>query len=571
MTLSQRFLAGVLIVVGVLVAAIVVIAGNRLTTRLSRDAAAELEREARLVGAMWSAHGGNPDSLADAAGGALQRRVTLIDANGAVLGDSEFDTDALTRLENHGTRPEIVSARTLGVGRATRPSASAGDEEMYVGLRHSRGFVRVSIGTSRVREIVGGAWRDVMTASMIALVGAIVLAVLFSRRVSRPIVELRDVARSIAAGDLTKRPSLSADGEVGDLAASVGRMTDELRRRMQEMTDEDARLVAIIESLDEAIVAVDARGDVVRMNDAARRLFGSSRGLPYAATDLVLAPALRQTLMAAMNGARSDGVETIVGERTLALTSSPLPPGGAVLAVVDLTERRRLETVRRDFVANASHELKTPLTVIGGFAETLRDPQLAEADRRRFLDLLVANTSRMQRIVDDLLDLSRYESSTWTPKPADVDLGSMVREVFTLFRESANRKGLVLDADIDGSASVVRFDPTALRQVLSNLVDNAIRYTAKGSVTVRATRDDADGVLIAVRDTGVGIAPEHLSRIFERFYRADPGRSRADGGTGLGLAIVRHLVEAHGGRVSAESQPGGGTTVLVRLDKGQGA
>jgi signal transduction histidine kinase len=565
MTLSQRFLAGVLIVVGVLVAAIVILAGNRLTSRLSRDAAAELEREARLVGAMWTTHAGNPDSLADAAGSALERRVTLIDSSGTVLGDSEFSADALVRLENHGTRPEIADARAEGVGRATRPSASAGDEEMYVGLRHTRGFVRVSIGTSRVREIVGGAWRDVLMASLIALAGAIVLAVLFSRRVSRPIVELRDVARSIAAGDLSRRPSLSADGEVGDLAASVGRMTDELRERMQAMTDEDGRLVAIIESLDEAIVAVDARGDVVRMNEAARRLFGSTRALPYPVADLVLAPALRHALTAAMRGVRSDGIETTAGDRTLALTSSPLPAGGAVLAVVDLTERRRLETVRRDFVANASHELKTPLTVIGGFAETLRDPHLDEADRQRFLDLLMANTTRVQRIVDDLLDLSRYESNTWTPKPAEVDLRGVVPEIFALFRESAARKRLALASDIATDAHLVRFDPTALRQVLSNLVENAIRYTASGSVTISARRDGPDAI-IAVRDTGVGIAPEHLSRIFERFYRADPGRSRADGGTGLGLAIVRHLVEAHGGRVSAESRPGAGTTVYVHLD-----
>jgi two-component system, OmpR family, phosphate regulon sensor histidine kinase PhoR len=564
MTLSQRLITGLLMVVGVLVAAIVIIAGSRLNARLSRDAGDELEREARLVGVMWTQHPANPDSLADAAGAALRRRVTLIDASGVVIGDSEFDGAALAGLENHGARPEIVAARDSTMGRARRSSRSAGDEELYVGMRHPRGFVRVSIGTSRVREIVGGAWRDVLTASLIALLGAIGLATLFSRRLTRPIVELRDVTRAIAAGDLTRKPSLTAPGEVGDLAISVGRMTDELRQRIQAMTDEDGRLVAIIESLDEAIVAVDTRGEVVRMNEAARRMFGTRAPLPFPSTDLTLPAALRGALARGMKGESTAGVETRVGERVVALTVSPLPTGGAVMAVLDLTERRRLETIRRDFVANVSHELKTPLTVISGFAETLRDPSLEEADRQRFVGLLASNTSRMKRIVDDLLDLSRYESSTWAPNPSEVDLEVILAELFTQFDPVASAKGLSLVAEVEPAARTVRFDPTALRQVLSNLIENAIRYTTTGGVTVSATRADAS-IVVSVTDTGIGIAPEHLGRIFERFYRADPARSRADGGTGLGLAIVRHLVEAHDGRVNAESAPGAGTAVHIVL------
>ena len=562
MTLSQRLLAGLLVVVGVLVAAVVIIAGSRLNARLSRDAGDELERQARLVGVMWTARTADADSLADAAGRALQRRVTLVDSTGVVVGDSEFDGVALSQLENHATRPEIIAARDSGRGRASRASRSAGDEEVYVGVRHPRGFVRVSIGTNRVREIVGGARRDVLLAALMALVGAVALATVFSRRVSRPIVELRNVTRAIAAGDLTQRPSLTAAGEVGDLAASVGRMTDELRRRLQAMADEDGRLVAIIESLDEAIVAVDSRGDVVRMNRAARTLFATQDNLPFPSAELAMGAALRNALTAAMRGIVSDGVETTVGDRIVALTASPLPAGGAVLAVLDLTERRRLETVRRDFVANVSHELKTPLTVISGFAETLRDPHLADSDRERFLSLLTTNTTRMKRIVDDLLDLSRYESSAWTPKPAEVDLEALVNDLFAQFRPAA--RALDLASEIHSTARIVRLDPTALRQILSNLIENAVRYTATGGVTVSATRQQ-DMLVIAVKDTGIGVAQEHVSRIFERFYRADPARSRAEGGTGLGLAIVRHLVEAHGGRVSAESSPGAGTTVRIRV------
>jgi two-component system, OmpR family, phosphate regulon sensor histidine kinase PhoR len=565
--LTQRLLTGSLALVAVLVAAIVIIAGRRLNDRLARETDDELRREAELIGIAWSHHPSNPDSLADAAGKALERRVTLIDSNGVVVGDARFSGDALRRLENHSKRPEVVQARASGIGHSVRTSASAGDEEMYVALRHPLGFVRVSIGTARFHEIVGGAQRDVMIASTFALIGAIVLATLFSMRVSRPIVELRDVTRAIAAGDLTQRPSLSAPGEVGDLAAAVSRMTEELGLRLRAMEAEDARLLAIIEALDEGIIAVDGRGDVVRMNEAARRMFGSRATLPFPAAELQLDAPFREAMVAASRGERSEGVETTIADRIVSLTARPLPGGGVVLAVIDLTERRRLETVRRDFVANVSHELKTPLTVIAGFAETLRDPQLADADRVRFIDLVATNTTRMQRIVDDLLDLSRYESSSWTPHPVDIDLVATIDDLFSMVRSSAAEKNITLASEIDPATRSIRVDPTALRQVLSNLIENAIRYTSSGAVTVKASPDDGGGVTIAVTDTGIGISAEHLSRIFERFYRADPARSRADGGTGLGLAIVRHLVEAHRGRVTAESTPGVGTTVFVSLPR----
>ncbi|MFN2566115.1 MAG: sensor histidine kinase, partial [Gemmatimonadaceae bacterium] len=230
------------------------------------------------------------------------------------------------------------------------------------------------------------------------------------------------------------------------------------------------------------------------------------------------------------------------------------------VAVFDLTPIRRLEAVRRDFAANVSHELKTPLTVVSGFAETLlHDPDLSREERRHFAETIMANATRMQRIVDDLLDLSRIESGGWTPDPAWVDAEGLVRDVFTTVEASARSKGLRLVSEA-GRGARVYADPTALRQVLCNLVENAVRYTATGAVTVSA-EEGPSGTWVRVRDTGVGIAPEHLSRIFERFYRVDAARSRSEGGTGLGLAIVKHLVEAHGGRVHAESEPGRGTTV----------
>jgi len=563
-TLAKRLLAGSLVLVLVLVIGVVAIAGSRLRNRLADETRRELEREARLVATEWRA-GIDADSLANVAGAALGRRVTLIDSTGVVRGDSEFDGEDLHHLQNHSTRPEVIAAKATGIGTSMRSSASAGDDEMYLAIRHPLGIVRVSVGTTKFREIVGGAQRDVLVAGMIALVGALFVGWAFSRSVSRPIIELRDVAQAIAAGELDRRPTLSAPGEVGDLAVALHRMTEQLAARMSALESEDALLKAVIESLDESIVAVSPRGDVVRLNQSARRLLSLDAAVPFSIDLLPRERPIREAVRGAMAGHATEPTELTLGDRTLLATARPLPDGGAVLALMDLTTRRRLETIRRDFVANVSHELKTPLTVIGGFAETLRDRDLSPADRERFLATIESNARRMQRIVDDLLDLSRYESGSWVPNVVSNDLAGIVSDVFTSVQRAADAKGLTLTFAAPPEAQRVDADPTALRQVLGNLVENAVRYTTRGGVTVRAEAPANGGITVVVADTGSGIPAEHLGRIFERFYRVDPGRSRDEGGTGLGLAIVRHLVEAHGGAVRAESAVGRGTAISLHF------
>jgi two-component system, OmpR family, phosphate regulon sensor histidine kinase PhoR len=563
-SLTKRLLVGSLVIVVLLVAVVVLIAGNRLANRLAGETQSELEREARLVGSEWHA-GMNADSLADAAGAALGRRVTLIRPDGKVVGDSQFSGDDLEQLENHYKRPEVIDAREHGLGVSRRRSPSAGDDEFYLAVKHPLGTVRVSVGTAKFREIVNGARDDVIAAGLLALAGTLIVAFGFSRAVSQPIIELRDVATAIAAGDLERRPALSAPGEVGDLAAALQRMTEQLSSRLSALQAEDALLSAVIDSLDEGIVAVSARGSVVRLNESARRLLDLRANVPFSTDLLPLDRQVRDAVRGAMSGAAAGPLEIGVGDRTLLVVARPLPDGGAVVAVQDLTTRRRLETIRRDFVANVSHELKTPLTVIAGFAETLRDRELPTDNRERFLDTIEANTRRMQRIVDDLLDLSRYESGSWRPNVVSNDLAGVVSDVFASVARAADAKGLTLGFQASPDAQRVDADPTALRQVLGNLIENAVRHTARGGVTVSAEAPPRGGTTLRVRDTGSGIPTEHLGRIFERFYRVDAGRAREEGGTGLGLAIVRHLVEAHGGSVRAESVVGQGTTITVHF------
>ena len=563
MSLPQRLLLGAFALILVLVAAIAAIAGGRLERRLTAETLDELRREAQIVALQWRSVD-DADPLADSAGAALGRRVTLIDATGHVRGDSDFDPSELGKLENHSTRPEVIAARANGFGFNARTSKSAGDEELYVAVRHPLGFVRVSIANTALRATVSRAQRDVLAASFFALIGAMALAWLFSRSVSRPVIELRDVARAIASGDLERRPTIAAPGEIGDLAMALHRMAEQLAMRLEALEADEALLIAVVESLDEGIVVVDPRGSVIRVNESARRLLALDQRVPFAADLLPLDRAIGQAVRGAMAGTALEPTETTLDGNTLLVSARGLRGGGAVLALLDLTARRRLEMVRRDFVANVSHELKTPLTVVNGFAETLLDADLPAEDRERFVRTIQASAQRMQRIVDDLLDLSRYESGAWRPDVADVNIAALIGDAITAGGSAAAAHDVTLGAELSPELSRLTGDPTALRQVLDNLVQNAVRYAPGGRVTVFA-RPESGGVRIGVTDTGIGIAPQHLPRIFERFYRVDPGRSRAEGGTGLGLAIVRHLVEAHGGSVRAESTPGVGTTISFFL------
>jgi signal transduction histidine kinase len=561
--LTQRLLIGSLLIIATLVVLVVAIIDGRLRVRFYEESSAEILREARLVAAQWRP-GLNVDSLANAAGRALGHRVTLIDSTGRVVGDSEFDPPALDELQNHLTRPEVQAALHTGTGAARRVSASAGDEELYAAVRAGTGFSRVSVSAVSIQTLFARARTDVLIAATLALALAFVLVWLFSRSVARPVVELRDVARALAAGDLQRRPSLAAPGEVGDLASAVHRLAEQLSSRLEALAAEEIRLAALTEALNEGVIAFDARQQVTQVNDRARHLLGLRDPVPFPASNLPRERGLREAIGVALAGQAVDAHEVQIHGRELALTARPLPAGGAVVALFDLTPVRRLETVRRDFVANASHELRTPLTVIGGFAETLLDDSLPNDQRRQFTQTVLANTQRMQRIVDDLLDLSRIESGGWKPNPSRVDVRGLATDAVALVRERRANERIQMGIEIAPDATHVWADPTALRQILTNLIDNAVRHTNEGSVTVFARRTP-DGVAIGVSDTGIGIPPEHLQRIFERFYRVDAGRSRSEGGTGLGLAIVKHLVEGHGGRVGAESTVGRGTKIWAEL------
>jgi two-component system phosphate regulon sensor histidine kinase PhoR len=312
----------------------------------------------------------------------------------------------------------------------------------------------------------------------------------------------------------------------------------------------------------EGVIAADGRGRILTANPAARRLlgYGPADPLPDLA-ELFRVKAAREVVDAVRLGGTVRDRQVEMDGRSLLLNARPLPGGGAVLVLHDVTEVRRLEAIRRDFVANVSHELKTPLTSISGYTETLLGETPGPETTRQFLTTILSNARRMQRLVDDLLDLSRIESGRWQPARRALDVPAVARDAWTALAARPEAGRVTFDLEVAPGAERLTADPDAVRQVLTNLFDNSLRHTpAGGRIVCRAWREDG-GVALAVQDSGSGIAHEHVARIFERFYRADPSRSREEGGTGLGLAIVKHLVEAHGGRVHAESERGRGTTV----------
>ena len=560
MKLAQRLLLYSLLVVGALAVFVLLAVERRLTDRLALDAATDLAGEARFVAAQWSVET-RPAVLARSAGETLGRHVTLVDTRGEVVGDSREEDVRQRWLRRYAELPEVRAALRDSVGSVRSAAVGAlGAPELSAVARAPGGAVRVAAGREEWSEIVGGVRRGVLLAGLAALAMAAGIALLFARSVVRPVTELRDVARALAGGDLSRRPALDAPGEVGDLAIAVHRLGEQLEARLAALRGEEALMLALTESLNEGVVAVDAQERVVRVNQIGRQLLRMREPVPFSSDHLPRDRVLREALSYALAGIDTSPVELRLDGRVISLTARPLAGGGAVLALFDLTPMRRLEAVRRDFVANVSHELKTPLTVIGGFAETLADDDLPPAQRRQFAATINANAGRMQRIVDDLLDLSRIESGGWMPNATTVDVRAAAAEAMVGAVAAAASKGVEVRVAPADDALELHVDPTAVRQVLSNLVENAVRHTASGSVTVSTARMP-NGRGLVVSDTGIGIAAEHLPRIFERFYRADPGRSRAEGGTGLGLAIVKHLVEAHGGEVRAESVVGRGTTI----------
>ena len=565
--------AGFLGVTGLLLVLIALLVSRGLRSELDLTFRADLERQLALGEWIVRESGSvDPDSLAREITNRIGYRVTFIDPEGTVLGDSYVERGQLFQVENHFDRPEVQGVLVDGeaVSFAERTSETVDQPLLYAAqltsLNGAPVVLRIAALQTDIARAVSGVQRTIFLAGIIATLFSLVAAYVISIALTRPLVLLAKRAREFSRGDYAARVQDAKVTELQDVADAFNTLTDELQARLSELGHEREEMQTLIDCMAEGVIALSADAKVLRMNRSARALLELPDTLDFAPVDSIVRDHKLRSILedAVIRPGNSEEVE--VNGRHLLVSSRALDPGGAVTTLLDISEIRRLEQVRRDFVANASHELKTPLTSIRGYAETLLDDDLPEKLTLEFLTSIRKNSLRLEHLVEDLLDLSKLESGGWTGRRESVDTKEVAEEAWQVVRDIEDKDGIAFD--ILGDFSVMG-DREGLFHVFRNLLENSIRHTdSGGSINVSMALTQDSMVEVVISDDGEGIPAESLPRIFERFYRADSARARDFGGTGLGLAIVRHLVSGMGGEVVAESQLGQGTTVRFTVPAG---
>jgi len=490
-------------------------------------------------------------------------RATIIDPTGKVLADSEADASS---MENHAGRKEFVAALAGNIGVDERRSHTLGIPFLYVAAPVSGGAVRLAYPLSDVETSSQKVHRALLVGSLIAFAVAMLLAAVAAHYTARRLQRIVAFADRITAGDLTARISATSLDEIGQVASALDRTARRLEESFVAVQTNQHQLETLLNSMQDAVIAVGADGRVQWANRGMDRLVPQRTRLHAPVVETVRDPQFLAAVRNATEGQKfaSARAASIVPGRSFDVTAAPLPGGGAVAVLRDLTETERVEKTRRDFIANVSHELRTPLTSIQGYTETLLDSTTENGHAHEFLEIIRKNAARMSRLTEDLLTLARVESgeTRFDVQPTTPD--DLLHDAVESFREVARAQGLELTVE-EVIATHVNADREAIHQVFSNLIENAMKYAATGGRIVLGARARERGVEFYVRDFGPGIPSEHLPRLFERFYRVDKARSRESGGTGLGLAIAKHIVLAHSGTIRAESELNHGSVFLFTL------
>jgi len=508
-------------------------------------------------------------------------RVTLIDSDGKVIGDSDEPSE---HMENHADRPEIKEANISGTGSSIRFSHTLNHDQFYFALLINDGqkkYLRLSMPLNEIIKSVNEIRYRIISVSLLISFIALMVGLIQTRKVTKTIEEIAEFSKDVAEGNFKRRLFLNAKDELGQLGMNISKMAEELHKRLKQSEDEKKKVEAIIHNLSDGLVFADLKGKIMMHNNSIKELFGINSTIE----GKTLLEAFRKPELMEMIDIVADKDDRISKELAISspkelfivATASPFHSfedprklSGVVLTFHDITRLRKLEEVRKDFVANVSHEIKTPITAIQGFAETLLDGAIDDRENaRKFLETIKANSERLNCLVNDLLTLSGIELGDIAIKKTDVNLVDIINHVIETLSEKANSKGLYLKQEISSDIINIKADRDRLIQILMNLVDNGIKFTNSGGIIIKiqhskSIQDEAKRYPeIIVEDTGIGIPSKYLSRLGERFYRVDKARSRELGGTGLGLAIVKHLVKAHGWEMRIESIEGQGTKVHI--------
>ncbi len=519
------------------------------------------------------------DALSKELGASSSTRITIILPNGKVIADSHENP---ANMENHGDRPEFKDAFEREIGKSLRFSNTLGQSMMYLvlplkGQGKTLAVVRTSVPVVAINEKLSDLNNKIILSAIIVAICAAVITLIVSRKISQPIQQMKETAQRFALGELELRVPLPKQAELTELAQALNEMAQQLQDRIHTITQQRNELKAILSSMVEGVVAVDSNGYIVNINEAAANFLSTDTAKAQGCSieEVIRNTEFQEFIYGILNEEHPGQTDIVLSGREdrivrldgATLTDSKGNKSGAVIVISDLTRMRRLEDVRRDFVANVSHELRTPITSIKGFVETLmggdiKMPQEAE----RFLQIIAKHSDRLNAIVEDLLSLSRLEEGSEKRKITfeKTSIKNVLSSVIEMSMIKAEVKVITIELDC-GESIEVKINTHLLEQAILNLVDNAIKYSEPASkVQIKAYRTNKM-IVISVRDYGCGISKKHQNRIFERFYVVDKSRSRKLGGTGLGLAIVKHIAEVHSGKVTIESSPGVGSTFFLHL------
>jgi two-component system phosphate regulon sensor histidine kinase PhoR len=512
----------------------------------------------------------------------LKARVTVIAPDGKVISDTDLTDAETAKLENHLYRPEVQQALLKGTGESRRYSTTLRKEMFYAASvfgpkGQPAGIIRIAIPSVEIEEMLARVRETLIAALFAAFCLMFFVGYAAMHLISKPLRDMSAVAGRVAAGDLSKGVDVSSNDEAGDLARAFTHMTEQIKSRMDEVTATKSRLEAVFLSMFDGIMVVDSSGRIILMNQPLKELLmvkGTTEGrTPLEVVRNIEVQDLAQRALRLQGGVESREISAILdGERTLLVHATAVVKEtrteGAVLVFHDITGLRKLENIRKDFVANVSHELRTPVASIKGYAETLLEGAINDVDNAKdFLNIICDESDRLANLVSDLLDLSKIESGRAELKLEPCNCAGTVLRVLSGLAKQASEAGVNVRDEVPHNIPPMLANEEMIMQVLFNLLDNAIKYNSVGgSVTVIAREKDRF-IEIIVKDTGMGIPQEDIPRIFERFYRVDKARSRELGGTGLGLSIVKHIVQAHGGQVSVASEFGKGSTFSFTIPK----
>jgi two-component system phosphate regulon sensor histidine kinase PhoR len=471
-------------------------------------------------------------------------------------------------MENHAARPEFVAALQGQIGSATRLSKTIGVDLLYVAVPIPGGAVRMAYPLSSIREANREIRRDLLEGSAVAGLLALLLAFVATQSIGRRLLRITDFAERVAAGDLSARIQEGAGDEIAHVASALDKTARKLEEGFSALENSRQTLETLLNSMQEAVIAVAQDERVLWANQRMERLLPSGVRLGAPLVQSVRDPEILASVQTALTtrDVTMARAAKIFSGRVFDVTAAPMPGGGAVAVLHDQTEIERVEKTRRDFIANVSHELRTPLTSIQGYAETLLESRGMPNDLREFVEIIRKNAMRMARLTEDLLVLARVESGEQKLNFQTAMPNQLLDDAVQTFHELALARGIELSV-MNTASSAVLVDRDAIHQVFTNLIDNALKYGDQGGKVLVGACESEDGVQFYVRDFGSGISSEHLTRLFERFYRVDKARSLESGGTGLGLAIAKHVVRAHSGTIRAESELNHGSTFYFTLPR----